>query len=91
METKTKTFDSVEESRKWRDATSLKLDAMNVSETCAASVNATQVNMRRGLLRLISQLLRLNYYNPCFCRLQKSLWLVSNKQLISEKQISGTT
>jgi hypothetical protein len=35
METKTKTFDSVEESRKWRDATSLKLDAMNVSERIA--------------------------------------------------------
>jgi hypothetical protein len=35
METKTKTFDSVEESRKWQDATSLKLDAMNVSERIA--------------------------------------------------------
>ena len=35
METKTKTFDSVEESRKWRDATSLKLDAMNASERIA--------------------------------------------------------
>jgi len=50
----------------------------SASHTCAASVNATQVNMRRGLLRLISQLLRLNY-NPCFCRHQKPLWLVSNK------------
>ena len=35
METKTKTFDSVEESRKWRDATSLKVDAMNASERIA--------------------------------------------------------
>ena len=35
METKTKTFDSVEESRKWRDATSLKLDAMTASERIA--------------------------------------------------------
>ena len=28
METKIKTFDAVEESRKWREATSRKLDAM---------------------------------------------------------------
>lgn len=28
MENKTKTFDAVEESRKWREATSRKLDAM---------------------------------------------------------------
>jgi len=32
METKTKTFDSVEESRKWRAASSLKLDSMTASE-----------------------------------------------------------
>jgi len=31
----TKTFDSVEESRKWRAATSLKLDAMTASERIA--------------------------------------------------------
>jgi hypothetical protein len=35
MESKTKTFDSVEESRKWRDATSLKLDIMTASERIA--------------------------------------------------------
>ena len=32
METKTKGFDAVAESRKWRDATSRKLDAMSISE-----------------------------------------------------------
>ena len=35
METKTKTFDAVDESRKWREATSLKLDAMTASERIA--------------------------------------------------------
>ena len=35
METKTKTFDDVDESRKWREATSLKLDAMTASERIA--------------------------------------------------------
>ena len=35
METKTKTFDAVHESRKWREATSLKLDAMTASERIA--------------------------------------------------------
>jgi hypothetical protein len=35
METKTKTFDAVEESRKWREATSLKLDSMTASERIA--------------------------------------------------------
>jgi hypothetical protein len=35
METKTKTFDAVAESRKWREATSLKLDAMTASERIA--------------------------------------------------------
>ena len=32
METKTKTFDAVAESRKWREATSLKLNAMSREE-----------------------------------------------------------
>lgn len=32
METKTKTFDAVAESRKWREATSRKLDAMTPPE-----------------------------------------------------------
>ena len=32
METKTKAFDAVAESRKWREATSRKLDAMTVEE-----------------------------------------------------------
>lgn len=32
METKTKIFDAVEESRKWREATSRKLDAMTPEE-----------------------------------------------------------
>jgi hypothetical protein len=35
METKTKTFDAVAESRKWREATSRKLDAMTVEERIA--------------------------------------------------------
>jgi hypothetical protein len=35
METKTKTFDAVAESRKWREATSRKLDAMTVEERLA--------------------------------------------------------
>jgi len=32
METKTKTFDAVAESRKWREATSAKLNAMSCEE-----------------------------------------------------------
>jgi len=32
METKTKTFDAVEESRKWRKTTSRKLDAMKLEQ-----------------------------------------------------------
>ncbi|HRQ90259.1 MAG TPA: hypothetical protein PLA50_15775 [Bacteroidia bacterium] len=32
METKTKTFDAVDESRKWREATSRKLNAMTREE-----------------------------------------------------------
>jgi len=32
METKNKVFDAVAESRKWREATSRKLDAMSVEE-----------------------------------------------------------
>jgi hypothetical protein len=32
METKTKTFDAVAESRKWREETSLKLNAMSLEE-----------------------------------------------------------
>ena len=35
METKTKTFDAVEESRKWREATSRKLDAMTSEKRLA--------------------------------------------------------
>ena len=35
METKTKAFDAVAESRKWREATSRKLDAMPVEERLA--------------------------------------------------------
>ena len=35
METKTKAFDAVPESRKWREATSQKLDAMSRSERLA--------------------------------------------------------
>jgi hypothetical protein len=35
METKTKAFDAVAESRKWREATSRKLDAMSVEERLA--------------------------------------------------------
>ncbi len=35
METKTKTFDAVAESRKWREATSRKLDAMSLEERLA--------------------------------------------------------
>ena len=32
METKTKAFDAVAESRKWRDTTSRKLDSMSINE-----------------------------------------------------------
>ena len=35
METKIKTFDAVAESRKWREATSRKLDAMTLEERLA--------------------------------------------------------
>ena len=35
METKIKAFDAVTESRKWREATSRKLDAMTVEERLA--------------------------------------------------------
>ena len=35
METKIKAFDAVAESRKWREATSRKLDAMTVKERLA--------------------------------------------------------
>ena len=35
METKTKTFDAVEESRKWREAASRKLNAMSRAERLA--------------------------------------------------------
>jgi uncharacterized small protein (DUF1192 family) len=35
METKTKTFDAVAESRKWREATSRKLDAMTPEQRIA--------------------------------------------------------
>ena len=35
METKTKTFDAVAESRKWREATSRKLDAMTPQQRIA--------------------------------------------------------
>jgi hypothetical protein len=35
METKTKVFDAVAESRKWREAASRKLDAMSVEERLA--------------------------------------------------------
>lgn len=35
METKTKVFDAVAESLKWREATSRKLDAMSVEERLA--------------------------------------------------------
>jgi hypothetical protein len=35
METKTKVFDAVEESRKWRESTSRKLDAMSVEDRLA--------------------------------------------------------
>jgi len=35
METKTKSFDAVEESRKWREAASRKLNAMNRAERLA--------------------------------------------------------
>jgi hypothetical protein len=35
MDTKTKAFDAVAESRKWREATSRKLDAMTVAERVA--------------------------------------------------------
>ena len=35
METKTKIFDAVVESRKWRDVTSRKLDAMSLEQRLA--------------------------------------------------------
>ena len=35
MEAKTKAFDAVAESRKWREATSRKLDAMSLEERLA--------------------------------------------------------
>ena len=35
MDPKTKTFDAVTESHKWREATSRKLDAMNAAERVA--------------------------------------------------------
>jgi hypothetical protein len=42
METKTKAFDAVAESRKWREATSRKLDAMTVEERLAYLQNVRQ-------------------------------------------------
>jgi hypothetical protein len=35
METKTKAFDAVEESRQWRESTSRKLDAMSLEQRLA--------------------------------------------------------
>jgi hypothetical protein len=48
MESKTKTFDAVSESRKWREATSRKLDAMTPEERIAylRSVGETFANER---------------------------------------------
>jgi hypothetical protein len=42
METKTKAFDAVAESRKWRETTSRKLDAMTVEERLAYLQNVRQ-------------------------------------------------
>ena len=48
MAAKTKIFDAVAESRKWREATSRKLDAMNRSE-CLAYLKATGARVRAEL------------------------------------------
>ena len=42
METKNKAFDAVAESRKWREATSRKLDAMTVAERLAYLSNVRE-------------------------------------------------
>ena len=55
MESKTKTFDAVSESRKWREATSRKLDAMTPEERIAylrsvgeTFANECSVHAKRG-------------------------------------------
>lgn len=55
MESKTKTFDAVSESRKWREATSRKLDAMAPDERVAylrsvgeTFANECSVHAKRG-------------------------------------------
>ena len=48
METKTKTFDAVEESRKWREAASRRLNAMSRDERIA-HLNALGEKVRAEL------------------------------------------
>ena len=48
METKTKTFDAVEESRKWREATSRRLNAMS-RDARIAHLNALGEKVRAEL------------------------------------------
>jgi hypothetical protein len=48
METKTKTFDAVAESRKWRETASRKLNAMSRGERLAY-LNALGQSVRAGL------------------------------------------
>ena len=48
METKTKTFDAVEESRKWREATSRRLNAMS-RDARIAHLNALGKKVRSEL------------------------------------------
>lgn len=48
METKTKTFDAVAESRKWREAASRRLNAMSREERLA-HLNALGKRVRAGL------------------------------------------
>ena len=48
METKTKAFDAVAESRKWREATSRKLDSMPVEERLAYLEKRARALRRRA-------------------------------------------
>ena len=50
MENKTKTFDAVEESRKWREATSCRLNAMS-RDARIAHLNALGEKVRAELRR----------------------------------------
>ena len=49
METKSKAFDAVAESRKWREATSRRLDAMSVEESRRAIDVAVEEGRRAGI------------------------------------------